>query len=285
MNPRAVAVTTLVVGMITSSFAAETPVARKVAGGFTFTEGPVWMPDGSVVFSDIPANRLHRWSAKDGATVFREPSGKANGNTLDREGRLVTCEHATRRVSRTEADGTVTTLAAEFEGRPFNSPNDVVVRSDGTIWFTDPTYGAEGRTDGQGVRGVYRLVPETGAVTRVAADFDQPNGLCFSPDEAKLYVADSGRPAHVRVFTVREDGTLEGGGVFAKIAHGVPDGMRVARDGDVYVSEERGISVFAPDGTFRRLLPVPETPTNLGFSADGNTLYVTARTGLYEIAL
>lgn len=276
----------LLLGMfLSSTFAWEMTLTKKIAEGFQFTEGPVLLRDGSVVFSDIPANRLHRWTPGGETVVFREPSAMANGNTLDAEGRLITCEHDTRRVTRTEADGKVTVLADRFEGQPFNSPNDVVVKSNGTIWFTDPTYGKKNRPGGQPVRGVYRLDPASGAITRVAADFDQPNGLCFSPDETKLYVADSGKPRHVRVFDVRPDGTLGGGEVFVTLEHGVPDGMRVARNGDLYVTEERGVSVFAPEGSFRRLLLVPETPTNLCFSADGSSIYVTARTGFYEVKL
>lgn len=269
--------------MIFPSNAAPEPVVRKLAGDFRFVEGPVVLRDGSVVFSDIPADRLYRWTAAGGAVVFREPSGQANGNTLDADGRILTCEHANRRVIRAEADGSTTVLAERFEGRPFNSPNDAVVKSDGSVWFTDPSYGAAGRTDGQPVRGVYRCDPATAAVTRVAADFDQPNGLCFSPDESKLYVADSGKPRVVRVFAVQSDGTLRGGEVFARIGHGVPDGMRTAKNGDLYVTEGRGISVFAPDGRFLRLYAVPEAPTNLCFGSDEKTIYVTARSGLYAV--
>jgi gluconolactonase len=171
------------------------PAARveRLATGMQFVEGPVWMPEGYLVFSDIPANELKRWDAKGGVTTFRKPSNNANGNTLDRGGQLLTAEHGAHRISRTRADGAVETLVDKFEGRNLNSPNDVVVKSDGSIWFTDPDYGLGGRTKEQAGNYVYRLDPVSKQLTPVIKDFDKPNGLCFSPDESKLYVADSGR--------------------------------------------------------------------------------------------
>lgn len=258
---------------------------RQIAGGFGFTEGPVVLPDGRLVFSDIPADTMFQWDGRTAPTVFRRPSGHANGNTLDREGRLVTCDQWNRRVVRREKDGTLTALAESFGGKPFNSPNDAAVRFDGTIWFTDPSYGVGGREEPQPVRGVYRIDPETKTVTRVAEGFDQPNGICFSPDGRTLYVADSAAPRHIRAFEVRDDGTLANDRVFAVIERGVPDGIRCAKNGDVYSSEGRGIVIFGPDGKTKGLIPVPETPANLCLSPDEKIIYATARRGLYEITL
>lgn len=261
------------------------PTVRKIADGFRFIEGPVFLPDGSLIFSDIPADVLLRWDGRNLPGVFRRPSGQANGNTLDREGRLVTCEHWNRRVTRTEKNGEVTVLADAFEGKPLNSPNDAVVKSDGSVWFTDPSYGAGDRGEAQPVRGVYRLDPESKRLTLVAKGFDQPNGLCFSPDEKRLYVADSAAPHHIRAFDVRDDGTLANDRVFAVIERGGPDGIRCAKNGDLYSSEDRGVAIFGPDGKMKGLIPVPETPANLCFSPDEKKIYATARHGLYEITL
>jgi len=257
----------------------------KLVGGFQFVEGPVWMPSGMLIFSDIPADALFSWDATRIATPFRKPSGQANGNTLDAEGRLITCEHANHRVVRMEKDGTLTELASTFEGKPLNSPNDVVVAQDGAIWFTDPTYGLGGRTSTQPVRGIYRLNPTSMELRRVAgADFDQPNGLCFSPDGTKLYVADSGKPAHVRVFRVGAGGSLEDAGIFCTIDIGVPDGIRCTADGRLWVAAGDGIQIFSADGKLERRILVPESPTNLAFGGTGGSvLYITARTSLYSV--
>lgn len=261
----------------------------KLAGGMKFTEGPVWLAQdgGSLVFSDIPANELKQWRAKGGLTSFRSPSQHANGNTLDRVGHLVTCEHSGRRVSIQIADGTLCTLVAHFAGKKFNSPNDAVVKSDGTVWFTDPPYGlAKGETKEQAGNYVYRFDPKTTATTIVVKDFDMPNGLCFSPDEKKLYVADSGQPHHLRAFEVQPDGTLTGGAVFCQIDKGVPDGIRCDVNGRVYSSAGDGIHVFSPEGKLIGKILVPETPANLCFGgADGQTLFITAQTSLYAIPL
>ncbi|MCW3978330.1 MAG: SMP-30/gluconolactonase/LRE family protein, partial [Candidatus Bathyarchaeota archaeon] len=190
---------------------------EKVAGGFEFTEGPVWVPDGYLLFSDIPASTIYRWTPGSvSAEVFRAPSGRSNGLTLDREGRLLACEHD-RRLSRTEGDGSVVTLAERYEGKLLNSPNDVVVRSDGSIYFTDPPYGLPRQEEGRELdfNGVYRLAPD-GALTLLDDSFDRPNGLAFSPDERVLYVNDS-RRGHIRAFDVRADGTLSNGRVFAEL--------------------------------------------------------------------
>lgn len=260
---------------------------RKLAGGMRFIEGPVWIhhPDGGyLVFSDIPANQLKRWDAGDGLRTFRDPSGNANGNTIDLQGRLVSAEHGNRRVSRTELDGAIHTVVAAFEGKKFNSPNDVVVKSDGTYWFTDPDYGLAGRPKEMPGNYVYRHDPKTLTTTVLVKDFDKPNGLCFSPDETKLYVADSGSPRHIRVFDVQPDGTVTGGEVFCRIDRGGPDGIRCDAAGRVWSSAGDGVHIFAPDGALIGKILVPEAPANLGFGgADFTTLYMTARTSLYVI--
>lgn len=258
----------------------------KLAGGMRFIEGPAWL-DGGLVFSDIPANELRRWTATGGLATYRRPSGNANGNTVDRAGRLITCEHSGRRVAIREADGTLRTLANRHDGRRFNSPNDVVVKSDGTIWFTDPSYGlAANEVREQPGNHVYRLDPETGTTTIVARDFDMPNGLCFSPDERWLYISDSGRPRHVRVFAVQAGGTLAAGREFCRIEAGVPDGLRCDAMGRLYVTAADGIHVFRPDGTLLGKIAVPETTANLCFGGrEGKTLFITASTSLYSIEL
>jgi gluconolactonase len=270
------------------------PEARveKTVGGMRFTEGPVWVArDRALIFSDIPADQLKRWSDEDDRegklTTFREPSHQANGNTLDRDGRLVTCEHASRRVTRTEHDGTVSVLVDRFEGKRFNSPNDVVVRRDGTIWFTDPPYGLpRGASRELEKNHVFRFDPATRDIRIVADDFDMPNGLCFSPDEKTLYIADSGTPHHIRAFNLSGDGRLANGRIFCTIDSGAPDGIRCDEHGNIWSSAGDGVHVFAPDGTLLGKIPVPETPANLCFGGDeGKTLFITARTSLYRITV
>ena len=265
----------------------------KLAGDLGFTEGPAWVPadDGFLVFSDIPNNRLHRWTAADGLGVFREPSRNANGNTVDREGRLLTAEHSGRRISRLERDGSVATLVDAFEGKKLNSPNDVVVKSDGTIWFTDPDYGLPNSPDRKGKVGkeqpgnyVYRFDSRAKTLTSVARDFDKPNGLVFSPDERRLYVADSGVPRHIRVFDVGSKGNLTGGSVFCRIDLGAPDGIRVDNLGNVWSSAGDGVQIFSPSGKLVGKILTPEAPANLCFGGrDGRTLFLTARKSLYAI--
>jgi gluconolactonase len=263
------------------------PAARveKLASGMRFTEGPVWIAkEGFLVFSDIPADELKRWSPAGGLSTFRKPSRNANGNTVDRDGRLITCEHSGRRVVRLEADGTLTTLADRFEGKRFNSPNDAAVRRDGSIYFTDPDYGLGSQPRELEGCYVFRLQPDTGKVSLLVKDFDKPNGICFSPDEKRLYVADSGKPRHIRVFEVQPDGSLTGGRVFCTLDQGVPDGIRADREGRVYSSAGDGVHIFQPDGNLIGKILVPESPANLGFGgADGKTLFITARTSLYSI--
>jgi gluconolactonase len=273
----------------------EGAIWEQLATGFVFTEGPLWDPKtGSVLFSDIPANTIYRWSPSEGTTVFRRPSGKANGNTWDHEGRLVTCEHAGRRVSRTEPDGSVVALASAYDGKRLNSPNDVVVRKDGTVYFTDPPYGLTqpfGEVAEQELpfHGVFMLSPGAATPTLLLDDGERPNGLAFSPDERLLYLADT--PRHeIRVFDVREDGTLANGRLFARTdpneGEGRPDGVKVDRKGRVYVAGPGGIWVFDPQGSALGILKTPERAANLNWGhLDGQTLYVTATSSLYRVRL
>lgn len=272
--------------------AADATVTR-LASGMKFIEGPVWLPSGRLVFSDIPANELKSWTPAKGLVTFRAPSQNANGNTLDRQGRLLTCEHSGRRVAILGADGVLRTLVDRHDGKRFNSPNDIVVSRDGAVWFTDPEYGLA--TDPQTKRRVgkeqpgnhvYRLDPRTGKTTVAAQGFDQPNGLAFSPDEKTLYIADSGAPKHIRRFDVAADGTLSGGAVFCTLDQGVPDGIRVDRDGRVWSTAGDGVHVFDPTGRRIGKIVTPEAPANLCFGgAEGKTLFLTARTSLYSIAV
>jgi gluconolactonase len=257
----------------------------RLATGMKFTEGPVWINEagGSLVFSDIPANELKRWDAKGGVTTFRRPSNNANGNTVDLEGRLLTAEHGGR-VSRTEKNGQVTTVVDRFNGKRLNSPNDVVVTSDAAIWLTDPDYGLGGRAKELDGNYVYRFDPKTKALTPVIKDFDKPNGLCFSPDESKLYVADSGKPRHIRVFMVGLNGRVDGGKVFASIDKGLPDGIRCDAEGRVWSSSGDGAQIFSPSGKLIGRILLPESAANLTFGGkNGTTLYLTAQTSLYAV--
>lgn len=259
----------------------------KLAGDFRFVEGPVWIPSedgGFLIFSDIPADELKKWTKADGLSTFRNPSDNANGNTLDLDGRLITCEHGARRVSVTGADGTVKTLVDRFQGNRLNSPNDAAVKSDGSIWFTDPDYGLGSREKEVDGNFVYRLNPKSGDLSILIRDFDKPNGICFSPDETKLYVADSGQPKHIRVFDVRENGTADNGKVFCKIDVGGPDGIRCDTEGRIWSSAGDGVQIFGSDGHLIGKILTPESPANLCFGgADGKTLFITARTSLYSI--
>ena len=264
---------------------------EKLAGGMTFTEGPCWFDDaqgGYLIFSDIPANHLKRWTAKDGLTVFRDDSNYANGNTRDTEGRLLTCEHQARRVTRTEKDGGVTVLADKFDGKALNSPNDIVVKFDGTVWFTDPPYGLpKGQKQEQAGQYVFRLDPKTKQLKTVATDFDKPNGLAFSPDEKKLYIADSDpKNNHIRVFDVAADGTLSNGRLLCKIDKGAPDGIKVDAAGRVFSRAKDGVEIFAPTGEMIGKILLPESCANLTFGGKGNDeLFMTASKSLYRIKL
>lgn len=249
---------------------------EKVASGFGFTEGPVCLPDGSVAFSDIPADTIYLQDR----TVFRRPSGKSNGLTLDREGRLLACEHWNRRVTRTEADGSITVLADRFDGRALNSPNDLVVDSKGRVYFTDPTYGLEGRDADLDFSGVYLLEPG-GQPRLISRDFTSPNGLAFSPDETLLYVGDSAED-RVRAYPVEADGTLGEGRVFCSVK--TPDGMKVDTLGRLWITSADGVAVYSPDGSRAGVVRFPEQPANCAFGGpDGRILWVTAQTGLYRV--
>ena len=260
---------------------------ERIATGFRFTEGPVWVPARAcLLFSDIPADQILRWAPGGGASVWRQPSRHSNGNTLDREGRLLTCEHGSRHLTRTEADGTVTLLASTYAGKPLNSPNDVVVKSDGTIWFTDPPYGIPADRIEQPHNYVFRRDPGATEPIAVAADFAMPNGLCFSPDEKTLYIADSSDRHHIRAFAVNSDNTLSGGAVFAVISPGVPDGMRCDDEGRLYSTAADGVHVFAPSGEMLGKILTPETAANCAFGGpEGHTLFITATTSLYATKL
>jgi len=261
---------------------------ERIADGLKFTEGPVWLPGRKVlVFSDIPADTLYQWTEGKGLSVFRKPSHNANGNTLDLRGRLVTCEHGSRTVTRTETSGKVNVLAAEYKGGRLNSPNDAVVASDGCIWFTDPPYGLpKSAKKEQAGNYLFRLDPNAPAPVVVADDFDMPNGLCFSPDEKLLYVADSGSPHHVRRLAVGKGGTLSGGKVFATISPGVPDGIRCDEAGRLFSTAGDGVQVFDPDGTLLGRILTPAPAANCCFGGPSRkTLFITARDAVYAVKL
>ncbi len=265
---------------------------ERIVPNLLFLEGPVWAPkENCLIFSDIQANTMYRWSERGGLSVFRKPSGWANGNILDLQGRLLTAGHSSRNLTRTEQDGRITVLAERYQGKRLNAPNDLVVKRDGSIWFTDPQYGRhtpelrEKEPFEMKERHVFRLDPETRVLTSVADDFEGPNGLCFSPDESTLYIADTGRK-HVRVFDVMGGRSLKNSRLFAEIAPGVPDGMRVDTEGRLYCTAGDGIHVFSTTGTLLGKILMAETPANCAFGgADRRTLYITARTSLYRMAL
>lgn len=259
---------------------------EKLGTGMGFLEGPTWYPGdgGFLVFSDIPGNELKKWTPQGGVVSFRKPSNNANGNTVDLQGRLLTVEHSGRRVALMAPDGALTTVVDQYGGKKLNSPNDVVVKSDGTIWFTDPDYGLRNNPKEQEGNYVYRYDPKAKENQAVIKDFDKPNGLCFSPDEKKLYVADSGKPHHIRVFDAQSGGTVSGGTVFCVIDKGGPDGIRCDANGRIWSSAADGIQIFAPDGKLIGKILVPESPANLCFGGkDGKTLFITARKSLYSI--
>ncbi|MBB5392007.1 MULTISPECIES: SMP-30/gluconolactonase/LRE family protein [unclassified Herbaspirillum] len=267
--------------------------------GSRWTEGPVWLSaTQELVWSDIPNNRLLRWSEGAGAGVFRQPSDFNNGNTLDREGRIVGCLHGARAVVRTEHDGSITTLASHWQGKRLNSPNDVVVKSDGSIWFTDPDYGINSDYEGYradteiGACNVYRIDGANGELALVAGDMERPNGLAFSPDESKLYIADTGQthredgPHHIRVFDVTDGQRLTGGRVFATIDPGLADGFRLDERGNIWTSAGDGVHCYAPDGALLGKILVPEVVSNVTFGGPrGNRLFITATTSLYAVYL
>jgi gluconolactonase len=265
---------------------------EKVAGGFQFIEGPVWVADaqgknGKLLFSDIPADVIYQYTGSGAPTSFRKPSGNTNGNTLDLDGNLICCEHGNRRVSRVAPDGTVTTLAERYQGKRLNSPNDIVVRKDGAMYFTDPPYGIQKNQEELGYYGVYRLAPD-GNLTLLVQDFVRPNGIALSPDEKKLYVNDTEKN-HIRVFDIQADGSVANGRIFAVMDSKEPggaDGMKFDVKGNVYSTGPGGVWIFNSKGEFLGRITPPENPANIGWGgADNKTLYMTALTGLYRIEL
>jgi gluconolactonase len=260
---------------------------EKLSGGFEFIEGPVWNRSGFLLFSDIGANTIYKWTPGGQISIFRHPAGHSNGNTLDLEGRLITAEHD-RRLVRTENDGKLTVLAERYENKRLNSPNDVVTKSDGSIYFTDPPYGIGKDKEELGFYGVYQLSADR-TLRLLTQEMVRPNGLAFSPDEKKLYVSDS-QKQHILIFQVKPDGTLDNGQVFAQLPgstdKGVPDGMKVDVQGNVYCSGSGGIWVFSPNAQLLSKIIVPDVVTNLAWGdKDYKTLYITASNSLYKIRL
>ena len=265
-----------------------------IYSGAEWSEGPVFIKNRNmVVWSDIPNDRMLSWTPNAGVEIFRAPSGYSNGNFLDLQGQLLTCEHGNRRISRTNKNGEIVTIVDNFNGKKLNSPNDLVVKSDGSIWFTDPPYGIlsdkEGHKSESELEGnfVFRYDPIVDKLTLISDDFDKPNGIAFSPDEKLLYIADSGNPKNIRVFNVSEDGeSINKGRVFAEISPGVPDGFRVDTDGNVFTSASDGIQVFTPSGVMLGKILVPERTANCAFGGKNReTLFITASTSLYSIAM
>ena len=271
---------------------------ERLATGFRWCEGPVWFGDGRhLLWSDIPNNRVLKWEEETGAvSIYRKPSNFANGHTRDRQGRLISCEHGTRRVTRTEYDGTQSVIADSFEGKRLNSPNDVVVKSDGSIWFTDPPFGLLGYYEGYVARqelptNVYRVDPASGALSVVAADIERPNGLCFSPDESKLYVVQCGAPRDILAYDVGNGGTsLSNRRRLIAAGTGTPDGMRCDIDGNLWCgwglgeAGLDGVSVFNPDGVLIGRIDLPERCANLCFGGTyRNRLFMAGSQSLYSI--
>ncbi len=268
--------------------------------GSRWAEGPAWFAAGKyLLWSDIPNDRILRWDATDGSvSTFMTPCSNHNGHTVDREGRLVSCEHRGRRVSRIEIDGSITALATHWKGKRLNSPNDVIVKSDGSIWFTDPTYGIDGEYEGDkaeseiGGSHVYRIDPKTGEVDAVATDFVKPNGLAFSPDESILYVADTGAthvedgPRHIRAFKVKDGRKLKGGEVFATCEFGLFDGFRLDEDGNIWTSAGDGVHCITPEGELIGKILTGEVVANVEFGGPKrNRLFICATTTLRSVYL
>jgi gluconolactonase len=273
-----------------SLFIQENSNVEKLSTGYQFLEGPVWnSTDGILLFSDIPANRIYKWNPDRRVTIFREPSGNSNGLTLDKRGNLVICEHGTRRLSILEKDGVYRVLANRYRDKCLNSPNDLVVRSDGKIYFTDPPYGIKPDEQELTFQGVYSLDVEKEKLTLLLDDFDRPNGLAFSPEETVMYIADSSNRRHVRAFDVESDGSLSHGRVFAEIRSdlpGNPDGMKVDVEGNLYIAAAGGVWVFSEKGEHVGIINTPETPANLAWGDnDLRSLFITARTSLYRVKM
>jgi gluconolactonase len=271
---------------------------ERLYTGCRWAEGPVWFGDGRyLLWSDIPNNRVLKWEEETGAvSVFRKPSNNANGNTRDRQGRLVTCEHDTRRVTRTEYDSSITVLMDRFEGKPLNSPNDVVVKSDDSVWFTDPPFGILGNYEGHTAEielptNVYRIDGRTGKATVVAGDINRPNGLCFTPDEKRMYIVESGPPRKIWVFDVAADGTkLANGKIHIDCGtDGTPDGFRCDVDGNLWAGwgmtpELNGVRIFSPAGQPIGHIRLPERAANLCFGGlKRNRLFMAGSQSLYAL--
>lgn len=275
------------------------PIAEieELYNGCRWAEGPVWFNDGGyLVWSDIPNQRLLRWLPEIGVSIFRNRTDFINGNTRDRQGRLLSCEHGGRRVIRTEPDGSTTIVADNYDGKRLNSPNDVVVKSDGSVWFTDPTYGILSDYEGNKAKPeqdhchVFHVSPDTGEVRIVVDNLSMPNGLAFSHDEKILYVADSGRshdpggPHHIYAYDVAENGIVSNAREFCAVDPGVPDGLRTDIYGNVWTSSGNGVICFACDGTPLGRIRVPQKVSNLTFGGDRrNRMFITATKSLYSI--
>jgi gluconolactonase len=273
---------------------------ERIATGYRWAEGPVYFRDGGyLLWSDIPNNRMMRWSEDDGhVSVFRSPSNYSNGNTRDREGRLITCEHDTRRVTRTEHDGRITVLIDTFEGKKLNAPNDAVVTQDGAIWFTDPGYGILGNYEGHRDTlelppQVYRLDPRSGRATVAASGFGRPNGIALSPDEGRLYVIDTGAPtggSNMRVFDIAGERLMNDRVFIANFGTGITDGVRTDMEGNVWCSmgwgnpQEDGVRCYTSTGDLIGKVHLPETCANLCFGGKKkNRLFMTASTSVYAV--
>ncbi|MEL6752020.1 MAG: SMP-30/gluconolactonase/LRE family protein [Pseudomonadota bacterium] len=271
---------------------------KQLATGFDWAEGPVWFGDADcLLFSDIPSNRIMRWNEETGITTYRQPSNFTNGHTRDRQGRLVSCEHGGRRVTRTEFDGSITVIADAHDGKKLNSPNDVIVHSDGSIWFSDPHYGIGTHYEGHKSKQeqpchVYRVDPHTGAITAMITTMQCPNGLAFSADEKTLYVADTGTmfaedaTQHMRSFAVEADGSLTDNGIFHTVDEGVSDGFRLDTDGNIWTSAGDGVHCISPEGKLLGKILVPEIVSNVCFGGRArHQLFMTATTSIYRISL
>jgi gluconolactonase len=256
---------------------------EKAAGGFRFTEGPVWSQEGDLLFSDVPNSKIHRFVPGKGAEVFREQSDGANGNAFDSRGRLYTCESQTRRVTRTDKKGNIEVLAEKWEGKRLNAPNDIVVRKDGHVYFTDPMFGKQADTKELDFRGIYHITPK-GQLELVARTPNLPNGLALSPNGKILYV-DFSDERTVRAYDLDRNGRASNERVLIKGIEGVPDGMKVDEKGNLYVAA-KGVAVYSPEGKLLATIEVPESPANCAFGdPDLQSLYITARTSLYRVRL
>lgn len=260
---------------------------NKICEGLEFTEGPVWVPRGNyLLFSDIDGDTIYKWSKKGGMKVFRTPSNNANGNFIDNKGRLLTCEHGSRTVTRTIGKGKIETIASTHKGGKLNSPNDITVKKDGTIWFTDPTYGLEKRKQEQKGSYLFRLDPGAKEPVAVVKDFVTPNGICLSPDQKRLYVSDTWPKNEIRCFDVKDDNTLVNGRVFAKLDRPAPDGLCVDTAGRLYTSSGDGVQVFTPEGKLIGRILTPKPGANCCFGGKKrDILFIAARDSVWAVRL